>query len=270
MARTWTMLAATRNLSTKDLATAKWVGADQTPPPENALSGLNSSQGQAVFADGSARQTNDSDIGPEGRVTKAHQKDHQSSSSGVSIGSASTVVIGCCGGEEAIEYGLWATYFSGRNWGGQSASRVDKTLHLPFGCDVSGGHPPRGPNRGHSPKPHDVPGNFGMWSAKWIGKIKADKSEPHTFYINADNEAWLFINGREVHYRETSDNRWDSYTASKPLMMTAGAWVEIEVRYKEWHRPETCHLIIDWSSPATKRGKIPEKNFRLPPKDERN
>ena len=98
MARTWTMLAATQNLSTKDLATAKWVGADQTPLPENALSGMNSSQGQAVFADGSARQSNDSDIGPEGSVTKAHQKGHLSSSSGVSLGPASTVVIGCCGG----------------------------------------------------------------------------------------------------------------------------------------------------------------------------
>ena len=94
MARPTTMLAATRNLSTMDLATAKWVGANEAPPPDNALSGLDNSQGQAVFSGGDSRQSNDSDIGAEGQVTKAHR----SSSGGVSIGPASTVVFGCCGG----------------------------------------------------------------------------------------------------------------------------------------------------------------------------
>jgi len=93
MARPETMLAATRNLSTGDLATAGWVGANEVSPKGIVITGLNSSQGQAVFADGSARQTNNSDIGAEGSVTKAHQ----SSSSGITIGPASTIVIGCCG-----------------------------------------------------------------------------------------------------------------------------------------------------------------------------
>jgi len=260
-----TILSATRNLSACDLATAKWAGADENPIPDHAMAGLNKSQGQIVLADGSAKQSTDADLGSSGKIVKGHIN----SSGGVTLDKASTHVIGCGGGgEEAIEYGLWATYYSGRNWDGQSASRVDKTLHLPFGCDDTR-HPLRGPDQGHVSVPRNVPGNFDMWSAKWIGKIKADKNEPYTFHVNADNEAWLFINGREVHHRETSDNRFDIYTASSPLPMKAGEWVDIEVRFKEWHRPQTYHLIIDWSSPSTKRGKIPPENLRLPPKDKR-
>ena len=41
MARPWTMLAATRNLSTGDLATAKWVGANEESPQGIVISGLN-------------------------------------------------------------------------------------------------------------------------------------------------------------------------------------------------------------------------------------
>ena len=96
MARPGTMLAATRNISTGDLATAKWTGANEVSPKGVVISGLTSGQGQAVFADGSARQTNNSDIGTEGSVTKSHQL----SSSGLSIGPASTVVIGCCGSRQ--------------------------------------------------------------------------------------------------------------------------------------------------------------------------
>ena len=94
LARPGTMLASTKNLTTADLASARWAGANDSTPSDKALAGLDHSQGQAVFADGSARQANDSDIGTAGTVTKAHQN----SRGGVSIGPASTAVIGCCGG----------------------------------------------------------------------------------------------------------------------------------------------------------------------------
>jgi hypothetical protein len=97
LARPSTMLASTKNLTTVDLASARWAGANDSSPSDKALAGLDHSQGQAVFADGSARQANDSDIGAAGTVTKAHQN----SRGGVSIGPASTAVIGCCGGGSA-------------------------------------------------------------------------------------------------------------------------------------------------------------------------
>ena len=91
--RPGTMLASTRNLSTLDLSTARWLGADEPNVSVDAVTGLNKSQGNAVFADGSAKQVSDKDIGAAGDVVKYHQK----SSGGVEKGRATTGVIGCCG-----------------------------------------------------------------------------------------------------------------------------------------------------------------------------
>ena len=96
--RPGTLLVSTRNLSTKDLSTARWLGADETKVPDDAVTGLNRSQGHGAFADGSARQLSDKDIGVEGTVTKYHQ----TSSGGTFKGPASTAVIGCCGGGSLV------------------------------------------------------------------------------------------------------------------------------------------------------------------------
>ena len=89
--RPGTMLAVTRNLSTMDLATARLVGADEQKSFPEAMTGLNKGQGQASFADGSARQINDPDI-------KATAKHHQNSSGGIAKGAAATDIMGCCSG----------------------------------------------------------------------------------------------------------------------------------------------------------------------------
>ena len=89
--RPGTMLAVTRNLSTLDLTTARLVGADEAEEHPKALTGLNKGQGQASFADGSARQINDPDI-------KAAAKYHLNSSGGIAKGAAATEVMSCCSG----------------------------------------------------------------------------------------------------------------------------------------------------------------------------
>jgi prepilin-type N-terminal cleavage/methylation domain-containing protein len=86
-----TVLATTRNLSACDLATANWAGADENPIPDHAMSGLNKSQGQLVLADGSAKQSTDADLGLSGKLVKGHIN----SSGGVTLGKASTGLIGC-------------------------------------------------------------------------------------------------------------------------------------------------------------------------------
>ena len=86
-----TVLATTRNLSDCNLATANWAGADEDPVPDNAMSGLNKSQGQLVLADGSAKQATDADLGSSGKTVKGHIK----SSGGVTLGQAFTHLIGC-------------------------------------------------------------------------------------------------------------------------------------------------------------------------------
>jgi hypothetical protein len=96
------------------LATANWAGADENPISDHAMTGLNKSQGQLVLADGSAKQSSDADLEPSGKIVK----DHINSFSGITLGKASTHMIGCGGG------GLLGTYCAQGNWSGTSATRV--------------------------------------------------------------------------------------------------------------------------------------------------
>jgi len=96
--RPMSVLATTRNLSTDDLATASWVGADQVDgkkkPHPNIMANLESSQGQMVMADGSTKLAKDSDISKVGMIVKPHIE----SSGGKYIGPGITQVIQCHNG----------------------------------------------------------------------------------------------------------------------------------------------------------------------------
>jgi len=67
-----TVLSLTRNLSSDDLANATWLGADSDPGHPNTMAGLNSSQGQLVLTDGSARQSTNFDLGEQGEIVGDH------------------------------------------------------------------------------------------------------------------------------------------------------------------------------------------------------
>jgi len=86
-----TVLVTTRNLSTCDLAKARWSGADETTVSSSAMTMLTRSQGQLVLADGSAHQSSDADLGATGKRVSHHIN----SAGGVSIGKADTHIIGC-------------------------------------------------------------------------------------------------------------------------------------------------------------------------------
>jgi len=96
--RPTSVLATTRNLSTDDLATATWVGADQVDgkkkPHPNIMANLETSQGQIVMADGSTKLAKDSDLQKNGMVVKPHIE----SSGGKYIGPGITQVIQCHNG----------------------------------------------------------------------------------------------------------------------------------------------------------------------------
>ena len=94
--RPTTVLSATRNLSTCNIATARWVGADEDPIHKHAMTGLFINQGQIVLSDGSAHMSSDQDIGTGGVLVKAHIE----SAGGVSKGPASTSIIGACSGSK--------------------------------------------------------------------------------------------------------------------------------------------------------------------------
>jgi hypothetical protein len=260
-----TVLSTTRNLTTCDLATAKWAGADENPIPDNAMSGLNKSQGQLVLADGSAKQSTDADLGPSGKIVKGHIN----SSGGVTLGKASTHVIGC--GASEADCGLLATYYTGL-WEGNSAQRVDKTLYFPFGNRA-----PWGGNRWLRPLNIPLPKTqnstyppYSLKTIKWEGQIKVDATEAYTFYVSVDNDAWIDIDGVEIIHR--SAGGWVGnvpmtwiFASSEPIQMVADEWVDIEVRLLEWKNtsPRNYTFIrIEWSSPSTPRGKIPCENLR--------
>jgi type II secretory pathway pseudopilin PulG len=83
------VVALTRNLSSDNIAAGYWSGADESPIPANAMTGLNRSQGQLVRADGSAMQSSEADLGTAGRVVKGHIN----ARGGFSKGPSSTDVI---------------------------------------------------------------------------------------------------------------------------------------------------------------------------------
>jgi len=93
--RPTTILATTRNLNYLDPmvglgGSTKWVGSDNIGDLTRAFSGLSASKGNMVMADGSAHQSNDSEIGLVG----SHSTAHFNSSGGTTIGKASMAVYG--------------------------------------------------------------------------------------------------------------------------------------------------------------------------------
>jgi len=90
-----TILVTTRNLTYLDAmkglgGSTKWLGSDSLGSLTRAMAGLKTSQGNMAMADGSAHQSNDSEIGMMGSRTTAHQE----SSGGTTVGKASLAVYG--------------------------------------------------------------------------------------------------------------------------------------------------------------------------------
>ena len=80
------VLGTTRNLSTGDLATAKWLGAEDKL---RGMLGLKINQGQKVHMDGSAHHASDKDIGEDGRSMQLARR----ATGGVAVGKTSTKMM---------------------------------------------------------------------------------------------------------------------------------------------------------------------------------
>ena len=135
--RPTTVLGTTRNLSTCDLGTARWSGADEEHVPPEAMSGLNKGQGQLMAADGSAQQSDDADIGTAGKIVLAHRE----SAGGVTVGRATTGVLGCCAAPAPVVGGKIPNLFPKISENGKGtryvfildcsgSMRIDKRLQL--------------------------------------------------------------------------------------------------------------------------------------------
>ena len=252
--RPGTVLAVTRNLD-GDILGGRWLGADKDPVAENTMALLNAGEGQAVRMDGSAGQYNDAGLNGElvGR--------HLNETKGVTKGKSSVRVLRCgAGGDDgavAGDPGLTATYYTG-SFGGESATRIDKSLYLPFG----------GGGQDIWNSTYDIPlsgasanNSRPLKTAKWVGQIKADKDGTYIFHTNVDNFAWIFINGKQVS-EVRQGNGWKHYVDSDPVPMKAGEWVDIEVRFEEEGVGSPSWLRVQWSSNSMSQGNIPSSNLR--------
>ena len=98
--RSPTIVATTRNLTTCDLVSARWVGSDSDVGDAKAMAGLTVSQGQLVTMDGAAAQSDNADLGGGGKYVGAHVN----TTGGTTLGSASTDLIGNgCAAVRAVE-----------------------------------------------------------------------------------------------------------------------------------------------------------------------
>ena len=251
--RATTILATTRNLSGTDISGATWLGADTDTASDNSMAGLMEGQGQLTLMDGAAKQSNNADlISSDGTLMGAHV----SSVGGVSIGDASTTLLGCGGGGGSGGNGLLATYYTG-SWSGTSATRVETSLNMPFG----GKH-------GVLNQPYDIPlpgasanNSRPLKSAKWVGQIKADKDGTYIFHVNVDNNGWVSVNGKQIAEVQQGWG-WKHYEPSSPVSLKAGQWVDFEVRFQEEGVGSPSWLRVQWSSGSMGQSDIPSSNMK--------
>jgi hypothetical protein len=83
------VLLVTRNWSDSSLDSGRWLGADEDEDNERTIVGLTFSQGQLVLMDGSAKQSNNADLGGSGQITRAARM----STGGVARGKTSLNIL---------------------------------------------------------------------------------------------------------------------------------------------------------------------------------
>ena len=250
-----TVIATTRNLSSENLASS-WLGGDEHASDENSMAMLDAGQGNVALMDGSAHQANDAMISSNGEITGRHLNE----TGGITKGRASTRMFYCRAPDAVAGApgGTTGTYYTS-SFGGESGTRPDPTLYLPFG----GG----GSDIWNSTYDIPLPGASAnnsrpLKSAKWVGQIKADKDGTYIFHTNVDNVAWIFVDGKQIAHVSQGWG-WKHYVASDPVNMKAGEWVDIEVRFEEEGVGSPSWIRVQWSSDSMPQGNIPSSNLRF-------
>ena len=181
-----------------------------------------------------------------------------------SSGSSNTYGCGC------TQAGLWAEY---RQWrwladgfdGPADVERVDPSLHSPFGEAHSGAI-----TNSPSGLPYPFPNNRSAgtsptgrvtcaFNAIWRGCIKAEHSEVYTFQVRHDDHCWIEIDGTVVVDVYCCGWVWGQNT----LLMEAGKWVPIEIRYDN-DRWSDDYLEVKWQSASQPLEHIGPANLCCP------
>lgn len=177
--------------------------------------------------------------------------------------------LGGCSCEEMSgtsgQAGVLAEYYPvPGQWSGPHVDRVEKTMHLPFGNPDFYGVPYDVPLPGATPK-----NAYPLKSARFRGFIRPKVSDQYLFHVCSDNEAWVFIDGRQLIFNSQGGawgvQQWQA--APQAIPMTAGRTYELEILWNELHPGTPSHIMLNWSSPSVgSRQPIPVDNMRIPRK----
>ena len=135
--------------------------------------------------------------------------------------------------------GLAATYFDNANLTGTSVSRVDATVNFDWA--------------GNSPSAAIGADTF---SARWTGKVQAQKSETYTFYTTSDDGVRVWIDGKQII------NDWSVHAPREDkasVALTAGKSYDVKVEYYDDQYGAVMKLL--WSSPSTAKQVIPQSQL---------
>ncbi|MFF0792229.1 PA14 domain-containing protein [Streptomyces spiralis] len=97
-------------------------------------------------------------------------------------------------------------------------------------------------------------------SARWTGRIVAEKTGAHTFSITGDNGFRLWIDGKLTIDHWVDD--WDREQTSAPVELTAGTAYDIKVEYFEHYGGSNLH--VRWTEPGGTKEPVPQSAFLLP------
>jgi GH35 family endo-1,4-beta-xylanase len=94
------------------------------------------------------------------------------------------------------------------------------------------------------------------FSARWSGQIEANFTEPHSFIVNANDGARLWVNGQLLIDQFDAGNLID---ASATIDLVAGRRYEIQLDFRE--AVGEAGVSLEWSSPSTAREVIPQNQL---------
>lgn len=155
----------------------------------------------------------------------------------------------------SISDGFLGNYWSNPNWEGQGVTRKESTMHLPYG----------GPMFFSVPYDIPLPTQTHNMSARFWGRIKSPRTDIYTFHVAVDNNAWFYLNGKQMLVRKTGGGACAVFEATAPVPMVAGVWNDFEVRVQNPDGGSPSHISLKWSTPSDAGPVvIPSESFGMP------
>lgn len=135
--------------------------------------------------------------------------------------------------------GLLATYYGTTTFGGNAVTRVEGNVAFDWGTS----------------SPDRIIVSNG-WSARWVGQIKADKSETYTFSLTSQGGARLWVNGKLIIDHWTAHAKGEK---SGSIALVAGQKYDIKMEY--YDPGGSAVMQLRWSSASTAKAFVPNANL---------